>query len=126
MFELTIDNEVFQFQFGMGFLREVNKLVSAPVDGLPGVKKNIGLQYLLAGVIDGDLEALVDILDMANKGQSPRITRRALDAYIDDEKTDVDGLFDQVLDFLKRANATRKAVKTLLEAVEKAKETANG
>lgn len=44
MFELTINDAVYQFNFGMGFLRELNKRVSTPVDGLPDVKKNIGLR----------------------------------------------------------------------------------
>ena len=119
MFEITINGVVYQFHFGMGFLREINKRVGTPVDGLPDVKKNIGLQYMVAGVIDGDLEALVDILDVANKGQNPRITRALLDSYIDDEETDIDKLFADVLDFLRSANATKRTVKALLDALEK-------
>lgn len=121
MFELTIKDIVYQFNFGMGFLRETNKKVSTPVDGLKDVSKNIGLQYLLAGVIDGDLEALVEILETANKGQNPRVTRQLLDSYIDDEDTDIDSLFNEVLDFLKSANATKKTVAALLEAIENEK-----
>lgn len=121
MLELTIDGTVFEFNFGMGFMREINKKVSTPVDGLKDVNKNIGLQYTVASVIDGDVEALVDLLDAANKGHSPRVTRALLDAYIDDESTDIDGLFESVIDFLKSANATKKTVMQLLEAVEKQK-----
>lgn len=121
MYELTINSVVYEFNFGMGFLREVNKKISTPVDGLKDVRKNIGLQYLVAGIIDGDLEALVDLLDAANKGQSPRATRTLLDAYIDSEETDVDALINEVLDFLKRANATKKTVLTLMEAIEEEK-----
>lgn len=121
MFELTIEGNVYQFNFGMGFLRELNKKVSAPVDGLPDVKKNIGLQYVIAGVIDGDVEDLVDVLDCANKGQSPRVTRSLLDAYIDSAETDIDALFESVIDFLKKANATKKVTLNLLEAVEEQK-----
>lgn len=118
MYELTINDVVYQFHFGMGFMREVNKRISTPVEGLKDVKKNIGLQYLIASIIDGDVEALVDILDAANKGQNPRATRALLDAYIDDENTDIDRLFDEVLDFLRTANATKKVT----EAIEKAAE----
>lgn len=119
MMELTINGQVYQFHFGMGFLREVNKKISTPVDGLKDVKKNIGLRYLVASVMDGDPEALVELLDAANKGQTPRVSRAQLDAYIDDEGTDVDALFSAVLDFLKSANATKKAVVSLMEAAEK-------
>ena len=127
MFELTIKGDVSQFNFGMGFLREINKKISTPVDGLKDVNKNIGLQYIVASVIDGDPEALVDLLEVANKGFSPRVSRNLLDSYIDDAETDIDDLFKTVIDFLKNANATKKAVETILEAVEKqkAKEQAN-
>ena len=125
MFELTINEKVYQFHFGMGFMREINKRVGTPVDGLPDVKKNIGLQYYVAGVIDGDIEALVDVLDIANKKQTPRVTRDQLDAFIDDESTDIDALFEGVMDFLKKANATKKTVMGLLEMVEQEKAKAN-
>lgn len=118
MFELTINNEVYQFHFGMGFLREVNKKLSKPIDGVKDGKQNIGLQYTVAGIIDGDLETLVDVLDTANKDQKPRITRAALDAYIEDENTDIDALFEDVLGFLKNANATKKVTENLIAAVE--------
>lgn len=124
MFELTINNQVYEFNFGMGFMREVNKHIGVPVDGLPDVKKNIGLQYAVAGIIDNDLEVLVDVLDTANKGCSPRVTRNLLDSHIDNEETDIDKLFEDVLDFLKSANATKKVTLELLERVEAEKAAA--
>ena len=120
MMELTINGTVYEFNFGMGFLREINKRVQTPVDGLKGVDKNIGLQFTVASIIDGDVEALVDALDIANKGMSPRLTRQALDAYIDDADTDIDGLFAMVIDFLSKANATKKTVASLQEAIKEA------
>ena len=54
------------------------------------------------------------MLDMANKNNEPRVTRDLLDTYIDDEETDIDALFDKVLDFLEKTNATKKVVANLL------------
>ena len=119
MFELTIKNEVYQFNFGMGFLREVNKRVIAKGESNTNATKNIGLQYLIGGIMDFDVEALVDVLEAANKGQTPRVTRVLLDSYIDDESTDIDALFKDVLDFLRCANATKKTVAAIEEMVEK-------
>lgn len=124
MLELTIKDTVYQFNFGMGFMREINKRIGTPVEGLKDVKKNIGLQYMVAGIIDGDLEALSEVLLVANQGQNPRVTSKLIDEYIDSEDTDIDHLLDQVLDFLKSANATKKTVATLLEAIEREKEKA--
>lgn len=42
--ELTINGQVYQFNFGMGFMREMNKKVTMPVDGVKDAKKNIGLK----------------------------------------------------------------------------------
>ena len=117
MFELIIKGTVYQFAFNMGFLRRVNKTMGMPVDGVPNAKKNVGLQYLIAGVMDGELESLVEILEAANVGQEPRATRDIIDAYID-ECEDIDGLFEMVLDFLEQSNATKSAVTKLKEALE--------
>ena len=81
--ELTINGQVYQFNFGMGFMREMNKKVSMPVDGVKDVRKNIGLKYAVAEIMDGDIEVLVDLLDAANNGQNPRVTRDQLDGYIE-------------------------------------------
>lgn len=121
MMELTINGAVYQFNFGMGFLREINKRVSVPVDNIPDVKRNIGLSYLISGVIDRDPEDLVSLLEAANKSLTPRVTRQLLDNYIDDPETDIDALFEQVIDFLKSANATKKTTLELLAEVERQK-----
>ena len=118
MFELTISDAVYEFNFDMGFLREINARIKTPIDGLKGVEKNMGLQYMIASVIDGDPEALVDVLDAANKGSKPRVTRNLLDAYISDENTDIDALFEDVLGFLEKANVTKKVMKTLKTAMK--------
>ena len=115
MFELTIGGNVYGFKFGIGFVREVNKRQVREQNGL---KQEIGLQVLVASLVDGDILALIDALDIANKGQDLRITRMALESYIEDEETDIDKLFADVLDFLKQNNATRKATTQALAIIE--------
>lgn len=117
MFELTINGEVYQFRFGLGFVREINKQKKRAVEGVDE-KQDIGLQFAIASIIDEDPIALVDILDLANKTEKPRVTRAALDAYIEDAETDIEALFSELLDFLTNANATKKAVKVVLEMIE--------
>lgn len=117
MFELTINDVVYSFKFGIGFVREINKRDTREVEGMSR-KQEIGLQMAVAGLIDEDPVALVDILDLANKTEKPRVTRNALDSYIEDESTDITALFAEVLDFLKTANATKTTVAKILKAVE--------
>ena len=123
MFELTINGAVYQFKFGMGFLKEINKVYQKPIDGVPNAKENIGLQMHVVGIQSGGCEYLVEVLDAANKGQNPRVTKALLEQYIDDCE-DIDKLFDDVLDFLKRANATKTVTMKILEELAKAQANA--
>lgn len=120
MLELTINGAVYNFKFGIGFMREMNKRQKQTTNG---ITKEIGLQMGIAGIIDGDIEDLITILDISNKTESPRVTKSLLEEYIEDANTDIDGLFEKVLDFLKEANVTKKLTAQLLEmvAAEKAK-----
>ena len=83
------------------------------------------MQYAIAGIIDGNVEDLATVLDYGNKyaGQSTdeRLSRNDIEAYIEDENTDIDRLFEDVLDFLSKANVTKKIVANLLAAVEEQK-----
>lgn len=122
MMELTINGQVYQFNFGMGFLREANKTVSEKINNATDKKKDVGATYMIAGIMDGDPEDLVNALDLANRGQNPRVTRALLDSYIENPDTDIDQLFEDTLDFLERANATKKIVERLKKRIEEAKE----
>ena len=127
MLEININETIYQFNAGMGFLREINKTMGAPIDGVPGEKQYIGLRYKIGCLFDGDPEALVDVLCAMNKGCVPRISSKILDDYIENADTDIDELFRVVLDFLGRANVTKKTVAALNEEYEKlkAKQAAN-
>lgn len=124
MFELTINDTTYQFNFGMGFVREIDPTVTKAIDDVKGKVQHMGLQFAVAGIIDGDVATLADVLVRANKGFDPRLTQKEIDRYIEDEDTDIDKLFDDVLGFLKTANATKKTTLTLLEQIEKEKEAA--
>lgn len=119
--ELTINGQVFKFNFGMGFLREINKTAKVH-SGY--VDKNVGFRYAVAGIIDRDPETLVDVLYTANSGQDPRVTKPLLDSYIDNENTDIEELFDTVMDFFEKTNATKSLTKKVLEAVEEERKKA--
>ena len=115
--ELTINGEVYEFVAGFGFLREINAKAKVHIDEV-GMDKKIGMTYYFANLLDGDVEALADILDMLNKNQKPRLTRAALEAYIEDDDTDIDDLFKQVINFLLSANVSKKVMATLQNKLE--------
>lgn len=124
MFELTINNTVYQFNFGFGFLRDINKTYKS-VDEKTKQERELGLQYNIASLIDGDVEAIVTILDIANKGCDPRITRQDIEKYIEDENTNIDDLFDTVMDFLSKANCTKREIQKFMENLEELKKNQN-
>lgn len=122
MLELTIKGSVYQFNFGMGFMREVNKKYQKPIDGLKDAKENVGLQMMVMGILAKDAEFLVEVLNAANIGKTPRVTKDLLDYYIDEECENIDVLFEQVLDFLKKKNATKNITLKLEEEQKKLEE----
>ena len=105
MFELTIKGTVYPFNLGIGFVREINKTVKVEMSG---VKEDAGLTMAMTHLYDGSVIALVDILDFANKGREPRVSKQDLEDYIEDPDTDIEKLFDDVIGFFTKSNATKK------------------
>ncbi len=111
--ELTIGGTVYQFKAGFSFIREVEPLKTQVQNGM---KQDVGVNFILAGLHDGDAESLLTALDKMNKGQEPRIAREKLEEYIE-ECDDIEALFSDTLDFLKNANCLKKKVKSFEKAV---------
>lgn len=121
MFELTINEKVYSFRFGLGFIKAIDKTERIPVDGVKGIEKNVGLRFMLLNLMDRDIITLADALLLGNVGQKPRLTESVLADYLDDESTDIEGLFNELLDFLQSAPCTRLTMKALEESVVEAK-----
>lgn len=119
MFEITINGTVYKFKFGIGFVREVSGRRQVTLDS--GVKEDVGLEYVIAKIQEGDIVALADALELGNKyAGEPRLTRSVIEGYLEDENTDIERLFDDVLGFFEKSNATKKKVKMIKEATEAA------
>ena len=119
MFEITINGTVYKLKFGIGFVKEVNGRRQAPLGN--GMKEDVGLEYVIAKIQEGDILTLVDVLDLGNKyAGEPRLTRSVIEGYLEDENTDIERLFDDVLVFFEKSNATKKKVKMIKEATEAA------
>lgn len=119
MYEINIGGTPYPLKFGIGFLRDINKRVQIPIDGAPNVKNNVGLRFAVGQIMDGSVEDLLDIIYLANKTENPRITMQALEAWVDDDDTDIEAAFDDIMDFLRKANATKKEVAALETAAAK-------
>lgn len=110
--EIEVNGEIYQLVAGFGFLHEVNKKLSIDVPNT-GTKKEVGLKYVVASIIDGDIDALADCIFYMNIGQSPRLKKAQVESYLEDVE-DIDKVFEDVINFLSQANACKKEVKPLL------------
>lgn len=115
--ELTINDEVYSFKAGIEFMTKANK---TQVVVNEGIRVEVGLSFLIGNIMEGDVLALRDALVMMSTG-SPRATESIINSYLEDENTDIDALFEQVMDFFKNANCTKKTVHKLEETKEKQK-----
>ena len=118
--ELTINGRVYQFKASIAFMRLANNLVEEKVDNT-NLAQKVGLRYLIAGLIDGDVEQLINALDFMNTGFDQRLTRKEIEDFIEDENVDVDGIFEMVLDFLSKANVSKRTYNALMEQVNREK-----
>ena len=118
--ELTINGKVYQFKASIAFMRLANNLVEEKVDNT-NLAQKVGLRYLIAGLIDGDVEQLINALDFMNTGFDQRLTRKEIEDFIEDENVDVDGIFEMVLNFLSKANVSKRTYNALMEQVNQEK-----
>lgn len=116
-FEIEMNGTPYAFNFGMGFLKAINLRATEKVPN-SNYSVNVGAKYLMAQVMSDDVEALCDVLMTANKGETPRLTQKELESYIEDEATDIEALFAQVVDFFGKANATKMVYKELQSIAE--------
>ena len=116
-FEIEMNGTMYAFNFGMGFLKAINSRATEKVPN-SNYSVNVGAKYLMAQVMSDDVEALCDVLMTANKGENPRLTMKELESYIEDEATDIEALFAQVVDFFGKANATKMIYKELQSLTE--------
>lgn len=111
--KLTINEKEYNFKFGIGFVNEIDKTA---VVNQNGAKFGIGLEVLVAKLKTWDVLALEDALILANKTEDPKISRKELDEYIENPETDIEQLFDELIEGLKQSNVTRnKVVKQIQE-----------
>lgn len=114
--EIEVNGEIYQLVAGFGFLHEVNKKVTVDVPNT-GKKKEVGLKFMVASIIDGDIDALADCIFYMNVGQTPRLKKADVENYLEDVD-DIDKVFDDVINFLSQANVCKKEVRPLVSTQE--------
>ncbi len=102
--ELTIKDKVYSFKAGIGFMTKANKTQFMVNEG---IRVDVGLQLMVGGIMDGDVLALRDALVLMAEG-NPKARESIINGYLEDESTDIDALFEQVIDFFKNVKLQRR------------------
>lgn len=116
---LTINEKEYEVYFGLAFVRALDEKYSTP--GAGGAKFGIGLETYVSKLFAGDTIALAEILYAGTASEKSRPTQKLIDQYID-EHEDIDALFDEVIEALKKQNATKRRTLRTLENLEEAEE----
>ncbi len=117
--ELIINENVYNFRFGIGFVRYLDGKASVKQDG---VTFGVGLETLLPNLLSKNTVTLVDCLIEANRTEKITVTQDILDKYIDDDSTDIDQVFEDVIEELKKSNASKLKTAKIIEDIKKNEE----
>lgn len=113
--QLTINDKDYQFIFGYGFIKELNRRYTIHEKGL---SLKAGLDTTLANFFNNDIETLVEMLKVGNLTETPKISEKELAEYV--AESDIEKLFDEVLEELKKSGFTRMKTKRMSEAMKQA------
>ena len=108
--EMVINGKTYEFNFGMGFIRQIDPKHTQKVNG---ITQNIGLIVEMAKILEGDIVALYECLRMANKGFTPRLEQAEFDAWVENPATDIEEVFMVVESFFANSNCCKMTHKRL-------------
>lgn len=104
--QVTIKEKSYNVNFGIRFIRELDKKHS------DGQQYSAALQTMVGRIYVGDTIALQEVIYTAIEGKKP--TQDDMD-YLIDSCEDIDALKDEVIEELKKSNASRLQTKTALQ-----------
>lgn len=116
---LKIKDKEYRVKFGVGFVRELDKKYY--VQGNTSVKYGLGVETQVPNLLTGDPVALAEFLYLGTYAEEKRPSQAEVDAYID-EAEGMETLFDEVIEELRRSNATRVKVGELERNLKEQKE----
>lgn len=107
--KIKINNQEIELKFGVRFVRELDKIKGISQNG---ISFGMALNSTIPALTTYDPSALADVLYCACYKADARPSMDNIEDYIDDAK-DIDKLFDDVINELKKSNATKTSVKNL-------------
>lgn len=115
---LKMNGREVEVRFGLRFIRELDKTNMMQREGL---KFGAGLEVKVPMLFTYDAVALADILYAGTSMEKDRPTLKEIDSYVEQHE-DIEGLFDEVVEELKKSNATGLKVQKLAGDLKKQEE----
>ena len=118
--QIKVNNKDVNLNFGVRFIRELDRKNGMTLD-IKGVEQNFGMALTKAvpALRSYDVAVLADLLYCAAWDNRERPSQSDIDAYLDDEKTNIDKLIDDITKELKSSNAAQKKKKNLKAQIVK-------
>lgn len=106
--QITIGKKTYNLNFGVRFVRELDKIAGVKVN-TQGVTQSfgMGLTVSMPSLRQYDPATLSDVLYCATWDNKQRPSQNAIDDYIDNDDTDIIKLFDDVTAEMNKANAIK-------------------
>lgn len=118
MYTREINGKIYEFKFGIGFVRDIDK--TQMTKGDDGNQQKVGLVYAIASLMDGDFEKLIDCLMLGNKyAAGERLERKTIEEWLESDGVDLEQECRDLLDFFETSNFTRRKMSDLKETLEK-------
>ena len=112
--QITIGKKNLDLNFGVRFVREIDKLVGVEMN-IQGSKQSLGfgLTKAVLGLKSYDSAMLSTIIYAAAWDNKKRPSQLDVDNFLDDPKTEIEKLFDDVTAEMMKANSVKVATKNL-------------
>ena len=125
MTSIEINGTNYPLKFGFGFMQGINKKYEAEAKEAGYTRDDSGLSLAMLKMIgDKSLVALIDIImEAAKSTPENQLKRNDLIEWIENDDTDINGLFKEVESFFAKSNCcklTLKAVTNQIAEIEAA------
>ena len=106
--QIEINGKEIDLNFGIRFIRELDEKYNLVV---AGKKVGVGIEETIPRILMGNVVALEDVIYAATWTAKKRPTLSEMDDFIDGVE-DIEALFEEVIEELKKQNATKKRTAT--------------
>lgn len=120
MTSIEINGTNYPLKFGLAFMRDINKKYDKQAEGAGFGRDDRGLVYAMLNVIgDKSIETLITVIMAGAKSVTDnQLTESELVEWLENEDTDIDGLFKEIESFFERSNFCRIPLKVTRDIVK--------